>query len=442
MSLKKLLPLILLICLFAGILHSQNYLSYHYTYSISYRFKPIRELNFPEDEGYRIYQQARRLIYRKDWQKAVDKLYELIDKYPESRYVDASYYWLGYCFNRLGMKEEAFKNLKYLANNFPHSPWKDDAQMLMVEIAEMLVRQGELEYSRYLIENINREMKNAHVRLMSLNSLLNLKKEMLQHEKAFQDYEKAMKKTLKQQATVIKEREEYLKKLNKTLKTLEVQIEPDIVIKKSDKVIKIDTPKFVVNEIVRQSLDEGFIESTAFILSHHFKEKSIPVIVDIALKDPDLRVRSKAVLLIAQVGGEKSFEPLLRIYETTEEPLIKQNIVISFGQILTVQSVKELGHIAKHERNSILREQACIWLGKRTCQESLRALANAYYAQKSAKLKERIIYFIGQRGNESAQKYLTKIANKEKNKQLKDYAHFWIKQIDNKKAIIYIPEQE
>jgi tetratricopeptide (TPR) repeat protein len=449
MSIKKLLPVFLLIPFCFGTLFAQQHLSSGIT--ISYHIIKDRRISYPWDEGYKIYQQARRYIYRKDWPRAIETLNELITNYPKSNYIDASYYWLGYCNNKLNMKEEAFKNLQYLVTNFPHSPWSDDAQMLMVGIAEELIQNGELEYSFHLINNINRQMTNVNVRLMTLNSLLNLKKAMLKQEKNFKEHERIMKETITEHERAIQERERAFRQLEITLHAFDELFKPGaswIIVKSQrpivpnaaepdvsskpgapDELSKPEAMQFV-NEIVRESLSEGFIESTAFILNTHLKKKSFPVLVNIALKDPNPMLRGNAVLLISEVGGEESFEPLVRIYEETKEPLIKMNVVISFGRNPTTKSVKKLVDIAKNEENENIREQAIFWVARQGSDDSIKALANIYEVQNRPELKMRIINFIGQKRNNTAKKLLTKIAKKEKNEKIKEYANFWIKRFE------------
>jgi len=444
MSIKKLLPVLLLIAFSSAMLFAQQHLSSSVT--ISYHFIKEREISYPWDEGYKLYQQARKYIYLKDWPRAVETLNELITTNPKSHYIDASYYWLGYCHNKLNMKKEAFRNLEYLVAKFPHSPWSDDAQMLMVSIAEDLVQNGEMEYSLHLIKNINQQIKNVNVRLMTLNSLLNLKKAMLQHEKNFREHERIIKKTVKNHDRALQEKEKAFRQFEITIQALDELLKPDspwIIVKSTqqshivpetkphvpDEISKPEAIQFV-SETFRESLSEGFIESTAFILSTHLKEKSFPVLMNIALKDPNPMLRNNAVRLISEIGGEGSFEPLVRIYEETKEPSIKMNVVISLGRISTIKSTKKLADIAQNEKNENLREYAIYWLGRRNSNESLKALSDAYYTISRVDTKMRIINIFAQKRNDTARKYLIKIAKKEKNKKLKEYANLWIKKLE------------
>jgi tetratricopeptide (TPR) repeat protein len=447
MDIKKLLPIFLLILFCFGTLFAQQYLSSGMT--ISFHIVKERRISYPWDEGYKIYQQARRYIYRKDWPRAIETLNELITNNPKSNYIDASYYWLGYCNNKLNMKEEAFKNLQYLVTNFPHSPWSDDAQVLMVGIAEELVQNGELEYGFHLINNISRQIENVNVRLMTLNSLLNLKKAMLKQQKDFN--ERIIKETVKEHEKTIQERERAFKQLEITLQAFDDLFKPGtswVIVKSQRPIIpnakepdvsrKPGAPKELskpeamqfVNDIVRESLSKGFIESTAFILNTHLKQKSFPVLMNIALKDPNPILRGNAVLLISEVGGKESYEPLVRIYDETKEPLIKMNVVISLGRNPTAKSIKKLVDIARNEENEKVREQAIFWVARQDSDNSIQALANIYEVQNSPQLKMRIINFIGQKRDSNAKKLLTKIEKKEKNDKIKEYAHFWIKRLE------------
>lgn len=260
------------------------------------------------------------------------------------------------------------------------------------------------------------------------------------------------KESVKNHARAIQKREKAFRQFEITIQALDELLKPDstwVIVKSTQRspVVSETEPhvrkepyvpgeiskpeaKQFVSEIFRESLSAGFIESTAFILSTHLKEKSFPALMNIALKDPNPMLRNNAVRLISQVGGEGSFEPLVRIYEETKEPSIKMNVVISLGRIPTVKSTNKLADIAKNEKNENLREYAIYWLGRRNSNESLRALLDTYNTLSRVDTKMRIIKIFAQKRNDTARKYLIKIAKKGKDKKLKEYANLLIKRLE------------
>ncbi len=149
-----------------------------------------------------IYEKAKQYVYSKEWEKAIELLNEVIEKYQESDYLDDSLYWLAYSKYKLAVplnldlqlkiQQQALENLNILIDEYSQSTWADDAKMLRIDLAKDLYKQGLSEYKEYIddvIVDVGVEVDPGHViivgekeevdpetelKLVALNALLNI----------------------------------------------------------------------------------------------------------------------------------------------------------------------------------------------------------------------------------------------------------------------------
>ncbi len=139
----------------------------------------------------KIFSQAKKIIYEKNWAEAIKQFDYIIKKYSDSRYCEPSYFWLGYCLNKLSRslsdvekviatQQDALVQVGKLIERFPLGKWVDDAEILQIEIAEELAKKGLTRYKR-LIENRIKKDSDDDLKIIAIGSLLNLD----QKDKAF-----------------------------------------------------------------------------------------------------------------------------------------------------------------------------------------------------------------------------------------------------------------
>ena len=102
------------------------------------------------------YIEAKSCCIKQQWNKAIRKLEEIIDIYPQSRYEDDAHFWIGYCLEKIPDKQlDAFIQFDKVVNKFPNSPWADDAIIHQITIAEELFVTGMKQYKPFLKESLN-----------------------------------------------------------------------------------------------------------------------------------------------------------------------------------------------------------------------------------------------------------------------------------------------
>ncbi|HRH42514.1 MAG TPA: tetratricopeptide repeat protein [Pyrinomonadaceae bacterium] len=82
----------------------------------------------------RTFRQARELMDKEEWAKAIEKFNELVCDCPDKTYVDAAFYWLAYCYKKQKMIKETNETIDRLLQNFPNSSWADDARVMRYQV--------------------------------------------------------------------------------------------------------------------------------------------------------------------------------------------------------------------------------------------------------------------------------------------------------------------
>lgn len=276
-----------------------------------------KEAAAKEDEIKKAFQTAKKFIYSKEWQKAVEHLKKVTADFPGSKWTDESLYWLGYSLHKvsessrdlekaLEIKEEALKNLALLMQKYPSSQWFDDADVLTVEIAEELAERGLKQYRKFIIDKVKEE-KEADMKAVALMALMNMDK-----EKAFPAAEK----------------------------------------------------------LIRNSKNPELREKAIFVLSQIRDDRVVPLLVEVALKDPNKEARKQAVFWLGQIRTPESFKVLLELYENARDVELKKQLIFSISQTGGEKAVKEVIRIYKKESSLELKKQIIFWLGQSRSKEA------------------------------------------------------------------------
>jgi hypothetical protein len=118
-----------------------------------------------ESDAREMFLDAKEKCIEQQWREAIDLLEELLQKYPTSRYQDDAKFWIAYSLEKIpGSSVDAFFKYSELVNDSPSSPWKDDAIMHQIMLAEQFVRGGQEQYRSFLREKLGTAMSQIRNR--------------------------------------------------------------------------------------------------------------------------------------------------------------------------------------------------------------------------------------------------------------------------------------
>lgn len=128
--------------------------------------------------------EAKKALYREDLPKTIEILDWFIQCFPRSRERAGAIFWLAYTHNRLGhdettswaavdLRKKALEGLETLIRSYPASEWRDDAEILRVDVALGLYRLGQRRYRDIIEESAAvRDRSRMDVKLAGLEALL------------------------------------------------------------------------------------------------------------------------------------------------------------------------------------------------------------------------------------------------------------------------------
>jgi hypothetical protein len=121
-------------------------------------------------EARRIYMEAKKEGIKREFTNAIDLFEKLLTEYPESSYSDDARFWIGYYLEKIPDKQmAAFSAFSNLIESHPTSPWKDDAIVHQIGLAEQFIRKGLNQYNTFLYEML--ESENSDIRNRAALSL-------------------------------------------------------------------------------------------------------------------------------------------------------------------------------------------------------------------------------------------------------------------------------
>ncbi|MCK5005640.1 MAG: HEAT repeat domain-containing protein, partial [Candidatus Aminicenantes bacterium] len=270
-------------------------------------------LDSADKKDHEEFKKAKKLIYEKDWTRAVVTLKKFQEKFKKSGYLDDSLYWLSYSLSKMGteltertakisLNEEAIKELNELLDRFKTSTWIEDAKILRMEIAESLSGLGNRSYRKYLRSGADADAeKEGSVKMWALDALL-----QMDEEKAFP----------------------------------------------------------ILKKIIKENKDVRMREKALFIISQHDHKEVVPVLINVAKNDASRKVREKAIFWLGQMNSSESSKAIINMYDNENDYELKKKLIFSISQNDSKASVNKLVSIAKNDKNYELKKSAAFWIGQ------------------------------------------------------------------------------
>jgi HEAT repeat protein len=218
-----------------------------------------------------------------------------------------------------------------------------------------------------------------------------------------------------------------------------------------------------LTKIIKEDPDRHMREEALFWLSQKSQSKeAIKLMEHVALNDPNIEVRDKAVFALAQVREGKGVEALKRIAGKAKDASIRKNAVFWMGQkvksadviqfletvalndpvteirktaLLTLsqapngQGAKALVKIGRTAKDADTRKEAVFWLGQRArSTEVIQFLEDVVLKDADSKVRDAGLHALSQAPEGRGVEALKKIAQTSKDAGMREEALFWLSQ--------------
>jgi hypothetical protein len=130
--------------------------------------------------------------------------------------------------------------------------------------------------------------------------------------------------------------------------------------------IEASEPARTSDKALARTLDKGRGISDAAIhaIGRHADPAAVPVLLELAKRHPEPRVRGSALVALAQAAGRRAAPDLAGAIESDPDTEVKKRAVFAVSQLPKDEGVPMLIRLARDHANTAVRRQAMFWLGQ------------------------------------------------------------------------------
>jgi HEAT repeat protein len=167
-----------------------------------------------------------------------------------------------------------------------------------------------------------------------------------------------------------------------------------------------------------------------FVVAQYETEQTEEILLEVVRTDPDLGVREQAVFWLSQVEGDQAVLALDSILNESDESALQEKAIFALSQHESARARELLrDYAARNDAPDALREKAIFWIGNRESGADRAYLQDLYRSVTSQRLKERIIFAVSQHEAMESRDWLLGVAgDAAESIELRKKALFWAAQ--------------
>jgi HEAT repeat protein len=333
-----------------------------------------------QDAAGQAYRAAHKLVLEEKYPAAIEALQGFLARYSASDWSDDARFWI--CFSRDKMEpslEKSFDCYQKFIQSNPKSEWVDDAKMNMVRVAHELAKQGKPQYEEQVRSFAAKE--DDEIAIQVLAALLDIGDE-------------------------------------------------GSLAKVMDRIDR--TP----NEEIRAKMVR--------MLSDHGESPSvIRKLVDIARKDPSMRVRESALRAVAETESAEALPAIKEALQSGNPPELRKAALRALADIEghEAEVIPLLRTVAETETNAELAAAGVRALGDIEGPEALAALQSIYAQAKNPEIRKAAVRVIAdETEGKAAVQFLLKVAATDTNPEIRRVAVRSLADSDSPEALAALRE--
>jgi len=355
------------------------------------------------DASSRAFTQARSYIDDGKYAQAASTFDKFISQYPWDKNVDAALYWLAYAYNKQDNFQGAYNALARLLQNYPRSPWADDAKTLSVEVMSKLnpnyrpeVKEGEgddltIIALRALCENDRPNCSARVADVLRSNKSVRVKEAaiILLGRYGGSDAVPALIQMARNEQNV-QLRMRAIRTLGETNDERALDVLREIAL----------GPTYE---------DESPTDSAIHALANHENPRAVQILGEVAVSGKNMRARTHAIVIMSRRGGNNVVDELLRLYDAVPEVQVKKYILAGLANRKDPRALNKLTEVARGAGELELRKQAIISIANRGEETTLNLLLPLYDSERDNELKTALLQGFGQYQDQRAYQKLEQV---------------------------------
>jgi HEAT repeat protein len=155
---------------------------------------------------------------------------------------------------------------------------------------------------------------------------------------------------------------------------------------------------------------QGFQAAAVSMLGTHRSPRAVPILLDIARSNPDLKLRLTAIKRLGDQHSEQVTDELIKLYDGDRTKEVRAQILRALVESRTQRGSAKVVEIARASDDPAARQFALRYLGEMKDAASLDELIRIYDADKTREIRGQILRALAQREEPRARQKLFDIA--------------------------------
>lgn len=148
------------------------------------------------------------------------------------------------------------------------------------------------------------------------------------------------------------------------------------------------------------------------LLGSHGGARSVPMLIEIARNQTDLRLRLTAIKRLGEQNGDTIADDMAKLYDADKTKEIRSQILRAFSEMNSPRAEAKLIEIARAGDDLSLRQMAIRYLGEQHGDASLDELIRIFEADRTTEIRAQILRALAEREDPKARAKLLDIARK------------------------------
>ncbi len=396
-----------------------------------------------DDNANKLYQDAYKLVLDKNWEDAIEKFEQLLDKHSDSSWEDDATFWICYAHEKKGRNnEKSFECYEDFIHDFEDSKWNDDALQNLAQLARQLNNDGKPEFLQRVGEiekEISDEFSFAAIRAISSRG----------DKKAFESitriFDSNKKPNLRKKMVYIIGSFETTAAANKLMDIVKNDPDNDVrseaIFWLSDNEPTKKIADFLVNSALNDK-EESVQKKAMFSLGAMDNDFGIPYLYDIAKKHSNDDMRANAIFWIGQnIHDSHSIKKLSQFAREDKSFAVQKKAIFALAQMESEAALDELVLLSKKLENAKLRAHSLFWLSQESSSpKHIAAIKEAAYNDPDEHVQQKAVFALYELDDNKGLDDLINIAKSHPSTRVRKKAIFWLGENGNSRAIDALEE--
>ncbi|MGH9971590.1 MAG: HEAT repeat domain-containing protein [Pyrinomonadaceae bacterium] len=154
----------------------------------------------------------------------------------------------------------------------------------------------------------------------------------------------------------------------------------------------------------------GLQTAAVSLLGAHGGSRAVPLLLEIARTQPDMRLRLTAIKRLGEQNGDTIADELVRLYDGERAKEVKAQILRAFAEMNSDRAEAKLAELARSSDDLGLRQLAIRYLGEKNGSASLDQLIRLYDSDRTPEIRSQILRALAERDDPRAQAKLLEVA--------------------------------